>query len=152
MTSTTHSPAFNDVPPQYEDSTSGPHQYSQQPVTLQDPFNDSNAPQDLNSQGDEAPQNTTYDENMYGEMKPSSERTGSGFGEDTKDKSSAYRSDEIYSENRFGELGRADTFDEDSEPRKRDKLLGTAEQVIGKVTHNQCLHDKGVARKSPPRT
>jgi len=98
----------------------------------------------------DAPEGATYEENMYGEMEPSSERAGGGFGADTMDKSSEYRSDETYSENRFGELGRADTFNE--EPRKRDRLLGTAVQVIGKVTHNQDLQDKGLARKSPPRS
>ncbi|KLO12808.1 hypothetical protein SCHPADRAFT_928957, partial [Schizopora paradoxa] len=141
-----------DAPPQYEDSTSNNQQLSQQPPS-QNPFQDSNAPQSLSSQEPstaETPGGAVYEENKYGEMQPSTGRaSGDGFGANTNENSEAFRSDETYPENRFGELGRADTFEE--EPRKRDRLLGTAEQVIGKVTHNQELHDKGVARKSPPR-
>lgn len=60
---------------------------------------------------------------MYGEMKPSTGSTGGeGFGANTNENSEAFRSDETYPENRFGELGRADTFEE--EPRKRDRILG----------------------------
>ncbi len=53
---------------------------------------------------------------MYGEMEPSSERAGGGFGADTMDKSSEYRSDETYSEIDSESSDVQITFNE--EPRK----------------------------------
>lgn len=74
---------------------------------------------------------------------------------------------EFYAENRFGELGRRDT-ELPNHASFTDKLkgeflikpfcyfltvrmlLGTAEQVVGKLIGNQELHDKGIHRKASP--
>jgi len=56
-------------------------------------------------------------------------------------------SDTVYAENRFGELGRADTFNE--EPDMCDRIVGSTEQFLGSITGNQRLHDRGVLKKSP---
>ena len=50
------------------------------------------------------------------------------FGKDTLERSAAFRSDEIYPENRFGELGRADTFEIiKKHEHLSDKIKGTYE-------------------------
>ena len=91
----------------------------------------------------QVPRGVVYNENEYGEIdeggkgsesnpffKENSEsrilasRTDSnGFGTDTQKRSEAFNSDEIYPENRFGEIGRADTIDQNL-PSTTDRLKG----------------------------
>jgi len=114
------------------------------------------------------PSGTTFQENEYGEihraeMDPdltdsaqtvsatsgaegSTEPRSDHFGEDTTEKAIEYRSDDVYAENRYGELGRADTYYGNS-VNLSDKIKGTAEQFIGKITGNKELHDKGILHK-----
>ena len=73
-----------------------------------------------------------YSENQFGEMETppvdgqtQSELNEDEFGHNTAAKAEQYRSDQIYPENRFGELGRADTFtDEHHHSRLSDKIKG----------------------------
>ncbi|THH05124.1 hypothetical protein EW145_g5024 [Phellinidium pouzarii] len=158
---------------------------------IQSSLNTSAAPPDAS--------NAIFEENKYGELSsgenadtvpasaflPDTKSAGNSnsdvehpsgshrFGEGTQDKAEEYRSDQTYPENRFGELGRADTYIND-QPHLSDKIkgiaivfaiilfctkklilifLGTAEQIVGKLTFNKELHDKGISRKnqSPER-
>ena len=127
------------------------------------------------------PRGVVYNENEFGEIDEGHQNTiqenpreslgtahSSDFGADTEQRSEAFRSEQVYPENRFGELGRADTSVETPKPSTSDKVkgkrknstgehlsliltvvcsIGTAEQLIGKVIGNKELHDKGVARK-----
>jgi len=100
------------------------------------------------------PVNEDFIENEHGEIHrvgtdPDRSSSSQNFGIDTPQKAREYRSDETYSENRYGELGRADTYVDDHS-HLSDKVRGTAEQLFGKLTGNKELHDKGVIRKNSP--
>jgi len=134
-------------------SNVGAHTLHQDDSPLPPPY-----PATQETQSDGQP-GTLYEENQYGEIdpqKPSDDSTTShskGFGEDTTARAEEFRSDEVYGENRYGELGRADTYRAEG-PHLSDKIKGTAEQIAGKILHNESLVEKGNKRKSPspPRT
>jgi len=75
------------------------------------------------------------------------------FGEDTAERSQQWKSDKIYQENQFGEIRSDSTVvekAEDSHVPLKSRLKGTAEQVLGKITGNEELHNKGISRKNSP--
>ena len=89
---------------------------------------------------------TVFSENEYGEIReadstsdktatiqnprenlvPNDSMASVNFGKDTEEKSEAFRSNQVYPENRFGELGRADTQSDEGHK------VGTADRVKGK--------------------
>lgn len=89
----------------------------------------SNVLRDPSAQG---PVQDDFVENKYGEIHRAGTdpellgadlNTSSNFGRDTPQKAKEFHSNETYPENRFGELGRADTFADD-EGHLSDKLKG----------------------------
>lgn len=89
------------------------------------------------------PSGTTFQENEYGEIHraetdpdltdnaqnvtATSEPKSDHFGEDTTEKAIEYRSDDVYAENRYGELGRADTY------------YGSSANLSDKIKGEYCL-------------
>ncbi|KAL5527294.1 hypothetical protein ACEPAG_6085 [Sanghuangporus baumii] len=114
------------------------------------------------------PSKTVYSENQYGELHREEtdpdlirqqlhpvDYSGDGFGRDTRKPATALGPDKTYPENRFGELGRADTFYPHEHTHLTDKLKGMAEHVVDKLTghhhhHSPPPQEQGNALKSEP--
>ncbi|KAI5118551.1 hypothetical protein M0805_002931 [Coniferiporia weirii] len=136
-------------PPRYDESQSLPDANSRQMDTENNNFEGVERG-GLNLTGRSAESIQAQDGSISPSIQPGGiDGQGSSryFGEDTPNKVSGYQSDEIFPENRFGELGRADTYAADR-PHMSDRIKGTAEQIVGKLTFNKDLHDKGVSRKA----
>jgi len=120
-----------DAPPRYDDLASGERGREGNPSV--------NAP------------NEVFRENEFGEIHRSStdpdlpvddaavakgapNGAHNHFAEDTATKAQQYQSDEVYEENRFGEIGRADTFQEHEHSHLSEKLKDTAGRLMGKFS------------------
>ncbi|KAL5530634.1 hypothetical protein ACEPAF_6892 [Sanghuangporus sanghuang] len=113
-----------------------------------------------------APSNTVYSEDQYGELHREEtdpdllrrqlhpvDYHDDEFGRDMGERATALGPNETYPENRFGELGRADTFTPHEHTHLTDKLKGTAEHVVDKLTgrhHHHPPQEQGNAVKSEP--
>lgn len=108
-----------------------------------EPSSTSQPPRDIHGnpiQMGQLPPGTAFSEDEYGEIReadvntsaqdphkkfvPEDSTRSTDFGENTGARSEAFRSSEVYPENRFGELGRADTMYEDQNVGTADKVKG----------------------------
>lgn len=130
--------SFADQPPQYDSVNAPTTSAGNQPDIFEENQYGEMRPAESNVVRDPSAQGPVQDdfaENQYGEihrsgtdperLPPNTSSSSQNFGRDTPERSKEFRSGETYAENRYGELGRADTYVDD-QVHMSDKVKGNA--------------------------